>query len=220
MKITKNMVALAVARDADRDVRWELARHLSTPPEVLTALASDGDCSVRWAVAAHPSTPPEVLAALASDADIIVRWAAARHPSTSPQVLAALARDDDCSVRWAAAHHLSARGTDEHGGGEKENKMDAEVNERWRDVTECFAEGFRSEAGREPSDKEFRWTDLAALAASPEDWASQVEELGRDAGRAVRMKEQLRRNKRNAAARARHHALRGAGLRYGPDGWE
>src|SRR3990167_1647346 len=122
MKITKKMLALAVANYACPEaIRWVeehagytlaelpvqyrrwVACNLSTPPKVLAALASDADPYVREAVAHHPSTPPQVLAALASDADCYVRGEVASNPSTPPKVLAALARDANCSVRvWVA----------------------------------------------------------------------------------------------------------------------
>lgn len=68
----------------DRRTLERIARRIviaQRPPDALTSLAGDADKSVRWGVAKNPSTPPDVLASLAGDADKSVRREVAENPN-------------------------------------------------------------------------------------------------------------------------------------------
>jgi hypothetical protein len=84
------------------DLDEALAKHASTPADLLPQLARSDDDSVREAVAAHPRAAPEVLASLSADPEWAVREAVAKRTGLSPETLKRLGKDDDSSVREAA----------------------------------------------------------------------------------------------------------------------
>jgi len=97
-----------LARDKDKNVRFQAVSNSNTTPELLTLLASDKDEVIRRAVARNPNTLPEVLTLLARDEDAGVREAVARNPNTLPEVLTLLARDEDAGVKGAVARKPNA----------------------------------------------------------------------------------------------------------------
>ena len=78
--LTQTPAALTqLARSKQLDVRRAVARHPSTPGEVLAGLAADRRCEVRREVARHAATPTAVRAWLADDPVKAVRRAAQRE---------------------------------------------------------------------------------------------------------------------------------------------
>ncbi len=84
------------------EVRAEVARHGSTPADVMAGLASDPDVRVRRAAARHPHAAVR-LSDLSRDEDSKVRYGVACNDETDPDVLAAMAGSDDNPATRAAA---------------------------------------------------------------------------------------------------------------------
>lgn len=79
-----------------------LASGVSTPSDLLVALAGDADPEVRLLVAKNPSTPHHVVAKLARDSARLVRLGLAQDQHCPVELLSALADDLDPTVRESA----------------------------------------------------------------------------------------------------------------------
>ena len=77
--------------------KYNLAKDIITPTEILEILASDTEWKVRKAVAYNIATPLNVLTKLATDNDWEVRFNVADNKSTPAELLAILAKDKQ---RW------------------------------------------------------------------------------------------------------------------------
>ena len=89
-----------LAKDDDRDVRWNVAQNDNTPADTLRILARDDDRFVRYTVARNKNTPVDVLRIFA---DSGMRDAVADNESAPTDTLRMLANDDDVDVRRGVA---------------------------------------------------------------------------------------------------------------------
>lgn len=89
----------------DFGVRWVVARHETTPPEVLAALTGDVEFGVRWGAAGNAHTPPEALAGMVDDPEVAVGVNLAANPQTPVWVLPLLAGSEEDAVRREVARN-------------------------------------------------------------------------------------------------------------------
>lgn len=89
----------------DFGVRWVVARHETTPPEVLAALAGDAEFGVRWGVAGNVQTPPAALAGMVGDPEVAVGVNLAANPQTPVPALRVLAGSEEAAMRREVARN-------------------------------------------------------------------------------------------------------------------
>jgi hypothetical protein len=86
-------------------LRWMIATHPDSPPEVLAFLAAVGDARLLERIAENPNTSPATLAHLATHPSSQVRIAVADNAHTPINVLALLAQGDDLNVKYCMAEN-------------------------------------------------------------------------------------------------------------------
>jgi len=91
-----------LARDDNRDVRWNVATNPYTTAKTLALLAKDPDNNVRLNVACNHNTSPLVLGELAKASVTTIRCGVALNPNTKASTLHRLATDTDFYVRYNA----------------------------------------------------------------------------------------------------------------------
>lgn len=93
-------VYMSLDQSEARCENWlqEIARHRSTPGEVLRRLAESMDSSIRAGVARNPNTPVDLMWRLAHDRNVVVRAALAESADLPFEVLDMLAEDANSFV--------------------------------------------------------------------------------------------------------------------------
>jgi hypothetical protein len=100
---TPERLLLALAKDGDSILRWQVAKNPNASGAVLRELARDDGSGIRCAVAVHPETPVQLLDSLAVDSSAQVRCGVASHPRVTIELLRKLAEDENSSVRARVA---------------------------------------------------------------------------------------------------------------------
>jgi hypothetical protein len=92
---------MVLSQSTNNSIRERVARHASTPAEILTELASDSDPQVSFAAALHENTPFSVL----KDMDAVT---AGVNPNAPATTLRDLAKVGDINVRGVIAQNPNA----------------------------------------------------------------------------------------------------------------